>query len=66
MEQVVEEPELNEEKSQEQLDYEKYSTQYNKLMKEQEEIKSVLDKNKILVERTRGILLYLKDKLGIE
>jgi len=66
MEQVVEEPELNEEKSQEQLDYEKYSTQYNKLMKEQEEIKSVLDKNKIVVERTRGILLYLKDKLGIE
>ena len=54
MEQVVEEPELNEEKSQEQLDYEKYSTQYNKLMKDFPEFKEVLKSMSLIQNEKRS------------
>lgn len=45
------------EKSQDELEYEKYIKQFNELQAKEEEIK-------ILKEQTRGIVLFLKDKLS--
>ena len=51
------------EKTQDQLDFEKYVEQLDKLVKQKNNIEAELNRTNELISQSRGIILYLQSKI---